>query len=57
MEEWIHMFLKEEISKIKDESVCSAVINAAVEDLKENLYIQGKWYADYVRIRMRAVKI
>lgn len=51
--DWIRMFVKvpfEGVSQ-KDE-----IIREAVEGLRGELYQSGKWYADYVRIRMKAVK-
>ena len=34
-----------------------AIIDKAVEILQDDLYIDGKWYADYVRIRMKAIRL
>lgn len=51
--DWIRMFVKVPFEGVdqKDE-----IIREAVESLRGELYRDGKWYADYVRIRMKAVK-
>ena len=53
---WIRQFIKVPFQnmeeKMKEEIVCEAA-----ESLRENLYRDGTWYADYVRLRCRAVKI
>lgn len=51
--DWIRMFVKVPFQGVeqKDE-----IIREAVESLRGELYQNGKWYADYVRIRMKAVK-
>lgn len=56
LEEWIRMFLQIPFSVIKDSAEADEIIAEAVDELKSELYINGKWYADYMRIRMRAVK-
>lgn len=56
LEDWINMFLKFELSKIADKETRAEVIKSAIKSLRADLYAHGKWYADYVRIRMRAVK-
>ena len=49
------MFVKRpfEDTEIKNKE---EIIDTAVESLKKDLYKDGKWYADYVRIRMTAYK-
>lgn len=32
------------------------IISSALTKLKNDLFHDGKWYADYVRLRCRAVK-
>ena len=54
--DWIRMFLETPFSVITDKKEKEEIIEEAVNSLKEKLYINGKWYADYVRIRMRAEK-
>ena len=53
--DWINMFLKAPLAgldaALKEEIICSAV--AILENV---LFRDGKWYADYVRLRCKAVK-
>lgn len=56
MEDWIRMFVKEPFDNI-DFEISNEIINDAVGNLRDALYNNGKWYADYVRIRLKAVKI
>ncbi len=53
--DWIDMFLKYAFERIGGESK-EKIRQRAADLLKPRLYIDGKWYADYVRIRMKAVK-
>lgn len=57
LRDWINMFVKTPFSIIKTEPEKEAIINEAVTMLRDDLYVDGKWYADYVRIRMRAVRL
>mgnify|MGYP001037701221 CR=1 FL=1 len=54
LKEWIRMFVKTPFAKV-DNAERDEIINQAVERLKKSLYREGRWYADYVRIRMKAV--
>ncbi len=56
MEEWINMFVKRPFTVIRSEHEKAEIINRTVEELRRDLFINGKWYADYVRIRMKAVR-
>ena len=51
------MFLKIPFSVIEAEQEKDAIINKAIELLRNDLYKDGKWYADYVRIRMKAIRL
>lgn len=51
--DWIRMFVKVPFEGIEEKN---EIIREAVESLRGELYHGGKWYADYVRIRMKAVK-
>jgi len=51
--DWINMFLGGALSSFGDSA---DIALAAEENLKNKLYVGGKWYADYVRLRMRAIK-
>ena len=55
VEEWIRMFLKTPFEGMA-ENQKNEIIAETVNDLKPILYKNGKWYADYVRIRIKAVK-
>ena len=55
LKEWIHMFVKTPFA-IMDDAEGEEIICQAVERLRNALYREGRWYADYVRIRMKAVK-
>ena len=56
MQEWINMFIKTPFIVIPSEHEKKAIIDQAVKELRKDLFINGKWYADYVRIRMKAVR-
>lgn len=57
LKDWINMFVKTPFSVVGNDDEKEAIIDKAVESLRDILYQEGKWYADYVRIRMKAVKI
>lgn len=56
LSEWIRMFVKSPFSCIEDDKVKSEIIEKAAEKLKNNLYIDNKWHADYVRLRIKCIK-
>lgn len=53
--DWIRMFVRVPFAGLP-EDLTEQIIRAAVSSLEGTLYQHGKWYADYVRLRMRAVK-
>lgn len=55
MEDWIKMFIKQPFKGLS-EDIVEEIINEAVNHLKPLLYQDGSWYADYVRIRIKAIK-
>lgn len=57
MKDWIKMFLKTPFSVVTQESERERMMDEAADCLREKLYIRGRWYADYVRLRIRAVKV
>lgn len=57
LKEWIKMFIQKPFFIIESEQVKEEIINNTVKTLKNTLYMQQKWYADYVRIRMKAVRL
>ena len=56
LKDWIDMFIKTPFFNLRP-AAKEALIEKAVERLRETLYRDGKWYADYVRLRMKAIKI
>lgn len=50
------MFLKEPLAVIRTEDQKS-VLDQAVNSLKTKLCYDDGWHADYVRLRMKAIKI
>ena len=57
LKDWINMFVKTPFSVIENEDIRETIIDKAVDDLRKVLYKDGKWYADYVRIRIKAIKL
>ena len=53
--DWINMFVTEAF-KGMDNNLKNEIINEVQNDLYDELCINGKWYIDYVRIRIRARK-
>jgi len=56
MENWIRMFGGFFFSQITT-AESETVIKKAVEYLRRDFYKNGAWYADYVRLRVKAVKV
>lgn len=56
MAEWIRMFVKDPFQAVSDESLKEQIIAEATDSLKDSLFRDGTWTADYVRLRMKAVK-
>ena len=56
LKEWIKMFDKTPFSVVKKEEEKEAIMDQAVRQLEKDLFRNGKWYADYVRLRMKAIK-
>ncbi|MGN1202756.1 MAG: class I SAM-dependent methyltransferase [Eubacterium sp.] len=56
LENWINMFIGSAFEGI-DEAIKEKIITQTVGICKPKLYINGKWYVDYVRIRMKAIKM
>ncbi len=57
LRDWINMFVKTPFSVIGAEQEKETIIDKAVDVLRNDLYIGDKWYADYVRIRIRAIRL
>ena len=56
LKDWITMFVKTPFSIIKNNMEKEWIVDEAVKRLRTSLYQNGKWYADYVRLRMKALK-
>lgn len=53
--DWIRMFVRAPFEGI-DQALAEEIIRSAAAELKDALYHDGSWYADYVRLRCKAVK-
>ena len=56
MRDWINMFDLTPFEGIA-EDVKDDIIKEATAKLKDSLYKDGRWHADYVRIRIKAVRV
>lgn len=56
MADWIRMFVQRPFEGMAPE-LADEIVAAAVASLAGELLRDGTWYADYVRLRMRAVKV
>ena len=54
--DWIKMFDKVPFEGI-DEKMTDKIISEAEEKLRDKLYKNNRWYVDYVRLRMKCVKL
>ncbi len=57
MRDWINMFVHRPFEAVKDDALKEKIKQQAVDSLRPSLFIDGKWYADYVRLRMKAIKM
>lgn len=57
LKDWINMFVKTPFSIVKTEQDKEVFVDKAIETLRKDLFMNGKWYADYVRIRMKASRL
>ncbi|HCC00360.1 MAG TPA: class I SAM-dependent methyltransferase [Ruminococcaceae bacterium] len=55
LSDWIQMFIKDPFASIEAERR-KKLIQRTTEQVRDTLYHEKKWYADYVRIRMKAIK-
>ena len=55
LKDWIRMFVKKPFEGM-EETLKSEILKEAEDKLRSRLYIDGKWYIDYVRIRVKAVR-
>lgn len=56
LEDWIRMFVKKPFEGLSLETA-DEIIRETTKELREKLYVDGKWIVDYVRIRFKARKI
>lgn len=56
LEDWIRMFVKTPFENM-DTEIRDTIIHETVEMLRPTLYHHGKWFVDYVRIRIRARRV
>ena len=54
--DWINMFVKIPFMSV-NASDRENILRDTVDALRDRLFHDGKWYADYVRLRMRALKV
>lgn len=57
LRDWIEMCIKTPLGTRTNATIRAAIVQQAVSELKDSLYQDRKWYADYVRLRMKAIKI
>ena len=57
LKDWINMFVKTPFDAIENKDERETIIDKAVDKLKGVLYRDSIWYADYVRIRMKTIRI
>lgn len=53
--DWIRTFQQSAFAGI-DDAAREEIIREAVESVRAQLFVDGVWYADYVRLRMKAIK-
>lgn len=53
--DWLEMFVKESFSIVNSEDQKDLILEQTVADLRNTLFKGGSWYADYVRLRMKAI--
>lgn len=51
------MFVKAPFLAVESELAKEAITGKAAETLRGNLYADGRWHVDYVRIRMKSVRL
>ncbi len=40
-----------------DDTAREEIIREAVDSVRSQLFVEGVWYADYARLRMKAIKL
>ena len=57
LEDWMAMFLKTPLAALETEEEKRDVLRETAEALRNDLCRDGVWYADYVRLRMKAIRL
>lgn len=57
LKDWMNMFLKAPFSAIQSAEERDAIQDEAIARLRDTLFRGGKWYSDYVRLRMKAIRL
>lgn len=57
LKDWIRLFVKTPFAVLQDEQKKEAILAETEKSLRGGLYQDGIWYADYVRLRMKAVRL
>jgi trans-aconitate methyltransferase len=57
LEDWMAMFLKTPLAALETEEEKRDVLRETAAALRNDLCRDGVWYADYVRLRMKAVRL
>ena len=55
LRDWVRMFVKRPFEEVP-EPESEQIIDEAAEELRPTLYQDGSWYADYVRLRCKALR-
>lgn len=53
--DWIRLFVKRPFGELSEDTR-REIVEEAVNALKKDLYRSGVWFADYVRLRGKALK-
>lgn len=53
--DWVRTFQQSAFAGM-DDAAREEIIREAVESVRSQLFVDGVWYADYVRLRMKAIK-
>lgn len=57
LKDWINMFVKAPFAAVRTPEDKELIKDKAAALLRDHLYIGNKWYADYVRLRMKALRL
>lgn len=57
LRDWINMFVGTQFSPVASDHEREEILDQAEDALRSELYKDGTWYADYVRLRMKAIRL